>query len=594
MNFFQTVLQAVEVGKGQIVARIIPLLTVVVLIIGVYDALIYCGLNDAQSMDNAQLGRQIFRHQGFTTQFLRPAAIGQLRDYRATLKDSAQQNLFPPDQFPRGTPKIIPDTYNAPGFPCLLAAYFYLIHPDFNQGLNDFSKSHMFAGDQWIPLLNQFFVLLTAFLVFALGRRLFDDRVAWVALVGFLATDLVWKYSITGLSTTFLMFLVTAALMCALEIFCVGEDCALDEDRSFLPAFFWAIAGGLLLCAACLTRLHLLILLLPMFVFLQIMPKRNFLLFFLIALVVLGAAIPWFVYMDTVSGNPLGSNAAYLLYGAGAYMGNQIFCAVNIPSYELIARAASQKEYTGLLWHFVHGWNMLGSNPFILLFGAAVIHQFRRHRTRWFYWLLWLSALTIILVNNLGSAKPADVDPWNTLVVLFPCMLVMGCAFFFVLLDRLHIEIRLLTNIIVIGLLLLCAFPLTISLINGKTALYNYPPYIPPVVRFYGQIAQPDEWVTSDMPWAAAWYADRPSLWLPDSIADFEKLNSSVCPTGILMLTPVSWEAPLSNFTTGEYRDWSFAVTKQPVPTEFPLFDSTELKSLSYIFYSDRARWPGQ
>ena len=594
MNFILTVLQAVEVGKGQILARIIPLLTAVVLVCGVYDAMIYSGLGDAQSMDNAQLARQIFRHQGFTTEFLRPQAIGQLRDYRATLKDPAAQSLFPPDQFPKGTMRILPDTYNAPGYPYLLAAFFYLVHPDFTQNINALAKIHMFSGDQWIPLLNQAFLILTAFLVFGLGRRLFDDRVAWISLVAFLATDLIWKFSITGLSTTLLIFLVTAALMCALEVFCVGEECEKDEDRSFVPAFFWALAAGLLLAAACLTRLHLLILLVPLFVFLQIMPRRNFFLFFLIILIVGGVTVPWFVHVAYLCGNPLGSNFALLLYGEGVYAGNQIFCSTNLPATELLFRTASKKEYTGFLWHFVHGWNLLGSNPLVLLFGVSALHQFKRHRTRWFYWLVMLCAVVIIAANSLGVAKPEEVDPWNTLVVLFPCMLVMGSAYFFVLLDRLHIEIRLLTNIIVIGTLLLCSFPLIISLTAPKTSLFNYPPYLPPLVRYYGQLAQPGEWVTTDMPWATAWYADRASLWLPDSITEFEQLHANVCPTGLLMLTPVSWEKPLSNFTTGEYRDWSFIVTKQAVPTAFPLFDTTEIKSWSYTFYSDRERWPTQ
>ena len=593
MNFILTVLQAVEVGKGQILARIVPLLTALVLVGGAYDMLIYHGLNDAQSMDNAQLARQIVRKQGFTTEFIRPQAIGQIRDYRASLKDAPKSpTFFPSDQFPSGTPRIIPDTYNAPGYPYLLAGFFYLIHPTFNESVAAIAAAHMYSADQWIPVMNQVFVLLTAFLVFALGRRLFDDRVAWISLVAFLCTDIVWKFSITGLSTSFLMFLITAVLMCALEIFCVGEECAKDEDRSFAPAWFWAFTGGLFLTATCLTRLHLLALLIPLFVFLQIMPRRNFLLFFLIALMVLGAAVPWFVHLDYLCGNPLGSNSNLLLYGEGDYAGNQVFCKASIPSNELLFRNAGTKELTGFLWHFQHAWSLLGNSPIILLFAVAGLHQFRRHRTRWFYWLVFACAVIIIAANNLGSAKPENVDPWNTLVILFPCMLVMGSAYFFVLLDRLHIEIRLLTNIIVISTLILCAFPLVVSLTNGSRAIYNYPPYLPPLLKAFGQMAQPDEWVTSDMPWATAWYADRASLWLPDSLSDFESLHDNVCPTGMLFITPVSTQQPLSTFMTGEYKDWASLILQKSPPAHFPLPEQFTPPTVpDYTVWSDIRRW---
>src|SRR5271154_6894858 len=105
MNFIQTTLQAVEVGKGQILARIIPLLTVLIFVGGMYDLVLYHGLNDAQSMDNAQLARQIFRGQGFTTEFLRPYAVAQLRDYAVSqgMATGKSHDLFPADRFPAGT-----------------------------------------------------------------------------------------------------------------------------------------------------------------------------------------------------------------------------------------------------------------------------------------------------------------------------------------------------------------------------------------------------------------------------------------------------------------------------------------------------------
>jgi len=595
MNFIQSTFRLVEVGKAQILVRLIPLLTALLVIGGACDLSFYHGLSDAQSMDNAQLARQIVRGQGFTTEFLRPYAVAQLRDYavRQSLLTGKPRELFPPDQFPAGTPRILPDTYNAPGYPCLLAVWFYFTHPEFDQTTTSLGATHIYSGDRWIPLLNQAFLLLTAILVFALGRRLFDDRVAWMALVSFLATELIWRYSLTALSTNVLMFLVTAVLICAVEIFCVGEACWENEDRSFMPAWLWAFAASLLLAAACLTRLHLLVLLIPLFVLLLAMPRANFFLVAVIALVVIGLVTPWFLHVNAVSGNPLGSNTPLMLFGEDNYQGNQIYCTTSIPSYEQLFKDLSKKEVTGFLWHLEHAWGLLGTNPLIILFGASILHQFKRRRTRLFHWLLFGCATVLIAANNLGFATPEPLGPWNTLVVLFPCMLVIGGAFFFILLDRLNLQVPLLYNLIVTVTLLLTVTPLIFTLTTTTTLYYSFPPYMPPVIKAFGQFAEPDEWVTSDMPWATAWYADRASLWLPDSISDFESFYDHVCPSGVLLLTPVTWGQPIATVTTGEYKDWFPFVVGNAVPSNFPLsvHSATGPGGPDYSLWSDRPRW---
>jgi len=598
MNFIQETLQAVEVGKARILVRIAPLVAALLVVGGAYNVIVFRGLDDAQSMDNAQLARQIVRHQGFTTEFLRPQALAQLRDY-TTKKglETGTHDLFPPDRFPAGTPRIIPDTYNAPGYPCLLAAWFRVTHPEFEQVATAMNSGKVYSGDRWIPLLNQAFMLLTALLVFVLARRLFDERVAWLSLLAYLGTDLVWQLTLTALSTSFLMFLVTAMLLCVLEIICIGEACFDNEDRSFGPAWLWGFATALLLGAACLTRLHLLILLVPLFFFLLIMPRGSFALVTTIALIVIGLVTPWFVHETVVCGNPLGSNFALMLYGQGDYTGNQIYCTTSIPSYEHLFGYVLKKEAAGFRWHFDHGWNLLGANPLIFLFGASILHQFKRRRARLFHWLLFSCALALILANNLGSPSPQPLGPWNTIVVLFPCMIVFGGAFFFILLDRLNVQMQLLSSLIVTSTIVFLLLPMMQTLSTPSATLYAYPPYIPPLIKQFGQYAQPDEWVTTDMPWATAWYADRASLWLPDSLSDFQNFYDNVCPTGIMLFSDVTWSAPVSTYTTGEEKDWyAFTAGLQanvPPPPNFPLsvHVMTPPGLGNFVLWSDRPRW---
>ncbi len=605
-------LQAVEVGKAQVIVRIIPL-AICVLAIGFFYSLgpvqtpfgplggIYHGLSDAQSMDNAQLARQIVRGQGFTTKFLRPQAVAQLRDFATSqgLKTGKSRDLFPPERFPPGTPRVLPDTYNAPGYPYLLAVWFYFTHPEFDQ-VPGAMNGHIYSGDRLIPVLNQLFLLLTAILVFTLGRRLFDDRVAWISMIAFLGTDLIWHYTLTALSTTFLSFLLTALFFCVREIFGVAEACSESEDHSFGLAWLWGFAVALLLAAACLTRLHLVILLVPLFLFLLFMPRGSFVLFAVIALVAIGILTPWFLHMDRISGNPLGSNFSLGLLGQGEYTGNQIYCTTSLPNYEPLFRSALHKEAVGFRWNFEHAWNLLGTNPLILLFGASLLHQFRRRPTRLLHWMLFCSAIALVAANNLGSAAPENIDSWNVLVLLFPCMIVFGTAFFFILLDRLDVQVRLLNSLIVTALVLFVLAPLGLTLTSATNSVYSFPPYMPPLIKIFGQLAQPDEWVTTDMPWATAWYSDRASLWLPDSINDFQNFYDNVCPTGLLLITPVSWSSPVNNFTTGEYKDW-FPLVKDayshgpdsslPYTFHLSVHTITPPGGPDYALWSDRPRW---
>lgn len=603
MSGLQTFLYTVEVGKGRVLARIVPLI-VTILIVGVlYDfgginipflgplGGIYHGLNDAQSMDNAQLARQIVRGAGYTTMFLRPQAVAQLNDY--IMSRGGGPNLFPPDRFPAGTPRMLPDTYNAPGYPCLLAAWFRILRPPFDLSPQYMADHPIFNAEKWIPELNQIFMILTALLIFRLGLRLFDNRVAWISTVAFLASDMIWQYSITGLSTSFLMFLVTGMLLAAAEIFSVGEACIENTERSFGPAWLWALVLVLLLATACLTRLHLLVLLVPLLVFLILMPRASFLLAPAIAILVIGAVVPWFWHTYKICGNPFGSNLPLLFYGTDEYKGNQIYCSLAAAHYNQFFKDASTKEFLGFRWHFERAWDLLGSNPMILLFGASLLHPFKRPRAQAFRWFIVGSAICVIAANNLCNAQPAPVSPWNTLVVLFPAMLVIGSAFFFILLDRLNLQVQLLNTLIVITTLLLTAVPLTLTLSTPTYKFYNYPPYIPGDINELGRYALPEEWVTSDMPWATAWYGDHASLWLPDSVADFQKLYDNACPTGILLFTPVTLDAPVTNLTSGEYKDWFPFISEKNLPPSFPLTTHTRpAQSIpEYSIWSDRPRW---
>src|SRR5579871_285056 len=181
---------SIEVGHSRPLVRLLPLFIVVAGIIASYNIRIYRGFNDQQSMDNAQLARQLDRHQGFLTFFVRPYALSQVAAFQAK---NGHSELFPDALYPEGKVRAIPDTYNSPGYPVLLSYYFRLLHVNFDEALDAISKAHFFPGERWVPLPNQACILLTAGVMFVFGLRLFDERVAWMGSVVFLFSDFVWK-----------------------------------------------------------------------------------------------------------------------------------------------------------------------------------------------------------------------------------------------------------------------------------------------------------------------------------------------------------------------------------------------------------------
>jgi hypothetical protein len=127
----------------------------------------------------------------------------------------------------------------------------------------------------------------------------------------------------------------------------------------------------------------------------------------------------------------------------------------------------------------------------------------------------------------------------------------------------------------------------------------QWPPYVPPYIAILGGkdgFTDPDEIITSDMPWAVAWYAQRVSLWLPetmDTFMDMHDYNRLNAPIVGLYLTPVSGDTRFySDIIKGQYREWSKFILRNIDTRGFPFQAVTALpEDNECIFYSDRNRW---
>ncbi len=441
---------SIEVGKSRPLVRLIPLLIAVVGIIGAYDFKIDKGFNDMQSMDNAQLARQLARHEGFATYFIRPYALAQVAAYSAK---KGHPELFPYSVYTSQVPRTIPDTYNSPGFPLVLAGLFRLAHVDFDQSAGTMSAQHSFSGDRWVPFMNQVFVLLTAGVMFIMALRLFDERVAWMSSVVLVFSDFVWRYSLLATPVSLLMLLMTILLFGFVEVYRIGEPVVVEGEKATMGWGWLAVpvlAG--LFGVMCLLSLPLLALTIPLVIWLLLMPRMNW--FFLPIFTGIVALLvgPWFLHWYNACGNPLGSNLTLGLMGQTGYAGNEVFCNLAIPNWDIMFGATGGKELNGFVRYFREGWTLLGSNPMVLLFAVSLLHEFRRRRVQAFRWLVVALAFFLIAASNLADDHPEPVSSWNLVVVLLPAMIMIGAAFFFVLLDRMVTQLRLLTATLIVGM----------------------------------------------------------------------------------------------------------------------------------------------
>jgi hypothetical protein len=97
------------------------------------------------------------------------------------------------------------------------------------------------------------------------------------------------------------------------------------------------------------------------------------------------------------------------------------------------------------------------------------------------------------------------------------------------------------------------------------------------------------------MPWAVAWYADRRSLWVPDTLktlTEFNDYNVLGGPVNGLYLTPVSGsQNTLGDILKGEYRDWATVILRSVNLEKFPFKWATLLGlENECIFFSDHDR----
>ncbi len=559
----QAALHSIEQGKLAPIIRGLMFAVLIVALTLLYLFVQFRGFATPTAMDQAQIARNIAAGEGFTTDYIRPLAVWKLQ--------SAGKE-FDTTKFP--------DFVQSP-----LAPYVHSIPLGFVKSSWKMTPTDLvYAGDRAIAATGILFFLLSVAVWFFVATRLFDVRLGLISCAIILLTDMMWQFSLSGLPQMLMLLLFSVAIALTVLALQLRERTGQMLACLFGSGLFF---GLLILAHALATWIFVGWLIFALLAF----PPRG-----LAGLVGLAAALvivgPWLVRNHSVSGSPFGLSI-YAAVAQGTPEEGYMRSMEGTPP--LSGAILASRAKTNASEQVERLFSFLGMNLAAGAFFLALLHPFRSKVTsvlRWGIILMWVGA--VIGMSLFGIQGPISS---NQLHVLFiPLFVLYGVAFLLVLWSRLEIGYPLLRIAFITAVMLLCAIPLLATLFAGKGAAIQWPPYVPPFIAVLGDWFTEDEVIASDMPWAVAWYAQRRSLLLPETVKSFNEINDYRrlgAPVSGLYLTPVTGNLRLfSEIYKGPYRDWALLITRPPRVEGFalPFFTPLPIDGECIIF-SDRDRW---
>ena len=610
MALLQDIVHKFEVGSGSRVVRIGVAVLALVVLVGGYNLRAFKNMATQEAMDAAQLARHQSEGEGYKTLFIRPFSL-----YLVKKRNQDAQGTKAADaaQDPMQIKQMHPDLANPPVYPMLLAGLMKVLPFSYavpSKSASFWNRDGMFwwyPADFTIGLVNQVLFIGLVVVTFLLARELFDASMAWVSGGLLLGSELLWRFSVSGLSTMLLLLIFMGLAWCLVLL----EREAREPKRGPAGIIGLAALAGAVVGIGGLTRYAFGWLIFPVLLYVMLFSggRRATL-----AGVALGTFLvvmtPWVVRNYMVSGTPFGTAGFSILEGTLIFPADRLPRSLEPDLSRIAPMALWIKLIINCRQILQSDLPKLGGSWVTAFFLVGLLVGYRNPSvTRLRYFLL--SCLPVlILVQALGrtqlSEESPEINSENLLVLLAPLVLVYGVSLFFMLLDHMQLpfpEIRL----IVIGLFGLAAcLPLIFTFLPPRTMAIAYPPYNPPAIESMASWLKEKEMTMSDVPWAVAWYGNRQSVWLtlkckPDANdqgvrEDFYVINDYQKPINLLYLTPRTMDARLlSQWVRGGELSWGgfiFEILgKNNVPADFPLHKMVNGLLPEQVMLSDWERW---
>jgi len=594
----QSAVFQIEMGRGKRIIQWVLLVLLSAVLALLYTFWQFHGFNKRETMDMAQLARNVARGQGFTTYLIRPLSLWQLEQHGWSIQDKAARERL-----------ILkhPDIYNPPLYPLMLAGVFKVL-PE--RWFTYDAAERKFYPELAVIVFDQLCLLASILLVFLWAQRLFDRRVAITSGWLMLFSDTLWSYSVSGLPINLLILLFLLAVYCLFLAdgkLNVTEPAA-DAEAGTPPTRVTGgvsalvIASAVLLGLCFLTRYLAGFFLIPMAIYVaRIFRRRAAALWAGVYVAVFVAVItPWLVRNYQISGSTLGIAQYELINRTGSFHGETLQRTYKpdlTGAYSI--RMLMGKFLSNARQNLLTNLRFIGTDFLIFFFGVGLMYGFRRPDVaRLRRVMLGVIAMALFAMSLIGSDPERtgpEVGGGNLLVLVLPIIMIYGTTFFYLLLDRIRFRLKLTRGVAVGAFVALniAAMIFTWSPPHASS-VYAYPPYIPPVTRAVAADFETNALACSDLPWAMAWDGERHTVWLPMTVDDFNEINDFVAPTGFqyMMLTPyLIDERPQTEVAKGEYKGWASFLRGQ-LPSNFPLKAYSPLPpDNDQVLLADRIRW---
>ena len=501
---------------------------------GIYYSNHYPGLVTVDALDQAQVARNLYLGQGFTTGFIKPISI---------LTEAAVING--------------PDLYNSPIPIFLLSRFLNII------GVNDFAV----LGN------SVFWAFLAGIILIIFIRLLFHNLVlALLTFVAYMVSPGVLESTFSGLPIAFI-----ACILLLLTVTYYYRN-----RSSFLwTALLGIIAGVLLLSEFDFLFLSVLIGILAVC---DSNGKRSFHTFAFAVPFIL-VILPWLIRNSIVAGHPLASLRWYDFKAYSfLFTGNQIVRDFN-PG--LLMTPVPFSIYWNKFLMFTRLmdklWLSLSHCILVPFFLGGILIRYKDQRWGRVINLAVLLFLCQLILISLGNGD------FSRMLYFMPLVIIGGVAAFLQLLNNLGFNLNPTTRsaglqscqaeaglkscttsdeapyrvtgwfrspcwLIITIFFIITIFPGLISIIYGlpdqryiASAFSREESQLMKegeVMDKIEKMVKEHEVIVSDMPWAVAWYANRNAIWIPWEIEQMKEIKGQMKDVRFLHLSPMIFKYP--------------------------------------------------
>jgi hypothetical protein len=559
-----------EVGAGgRWVTRVAVILGVVLLSLRVGYTQFHGPLTET-TLAQAVVARQLVKGEGFTTLINYPQSAAWLKA-RAANDNTTQSRRFEPTE-------AFPELHQPPLYSLVIAGTLKLFPESWRTTLFDTvpKPPDGFRADYVLLVLNIVLLWLAAWLTLVLGRRLFDEQVGVVAMLGLLLSTAIWSETVAVNGTPLMMVIVLALFLALVRI---------DEGAATAGKMPWrAVLGAGVLCGLaflCDYAAGVTIAAAAGWIWFRFFGGQRGRALAILGLGFAVVAGPWIARNVVVSGNPLGLAWHGIALKAGDPTADPetVKATLSAAAPTLDLNKLGNKMLTSLQESLRERIWAGGAIIFAAFFVTGLVYRFRADRVNRVRWLLVATLGLLIVAQAFFDSGEGERLP---VVYMTPLIAIFGAGFFFVLIassDALHGHARWAAAV----LLAVQALPLAHDTIEPRRLHFSYPPYYPGL--FLGMREEMTRrggahpaWL-ADVPAGAAWYSGQRVWARPATLRDFYGVCQEQTQVA-LVLTPHTLDRPFfselakRNVADGRLGDWSevyAALVTNRFPAGFPL-----------------------